>query len=71
MECKYRNCIEEIKDRKSNAIYCSKKCRENEKTYIKREKRNFFKEKKLVSELIDKASNTNTEMIELYKMIYK
>ena len=69
--CFYRNCNNTIVGRRKHSKYCSNKCRENEKTYIKREKRNFIKEKKLVYELIDKASSANSDVLELYKMIYR
>jgi len=40
MNCNYRNCGLEIPDTKRiDAKYCNKKCRMNERTYIRREKK--------------------------------
>jgi len=45
--CKYRNCEKELINVRSDANYCNKKCRDNERTYLKREKRRELKEKKI------------------------
>ena len=42
--CKYRNCEKELINVRSDANYCNKKCRDNERTYLKREKRRELKE---------------------------
>lgn len=66
--CSYRNCVNIIQNRRSHSKYCCEKCKTNEKTYLKREK----KEKMKTFEMIMKAKemNVSSDILELYKKIY-
>ena len=68
--CGYRNCINVIpNDRRSDSKYCCNKCKENERTYLKREKRRFRKEKlDIKNMLID--YDKNKDIIDLFNQIY-
>lgn len=67
----YRNCGCLIPDSvRSDAKYCNKKCKGNEKTYLKRDMRRIKKEKEeLVKNLIEVEKRG--ELIELFNKIYK
>jgi hypothetical protein len=68
MECNYRNCVKEIDYtiRRIDAKYCCDKCKENERTYLKRERRN---KRKIVEDL--KQIEKHKDILELYQKIYK
>jgi ribosomal protein L33 len=69
--CQYRNCGCIIPENtRSDAKYCSIKCRGNERTYIKRENRRFKKEKlEIVKNIIEVEKNI--ELLDLFNKIYK
>jgi hypothetical protein len=69
-KCQYRNCGCVIPEKtRSDAKYCNIKCRDNERTYIKREeKRIKEKNKELVKNLIQ--IEKNKELVELFNKIY-
>jgi hypothetical protein len=69
--CTYRNCGKILSDTKrSDSKYCNKKCKDNERTYIKRERKKDKEEKEeIVKNLIQ--IEKNKEMLELFTKIYK
>jgi len=72
MKCSYRNCKCDIKNRKSNALYCSVKCKNNEKKYKKRDTLRFNKNKEYVKNILNqfKGGQIEDQTIDLYKLIY-
>ena len=69
--CSYRNCGCLIPDTtRSDAKYCNIKCRDNERTYIKRENRRMKKEKELIVKNLIQVEK-NKEIIELFNKIFK
>lgn len=68
--CGYRNCINIIpSSKRSDAKYCCDKCKGNEKTYLKREKRKLRNEKlDIVNMLVD--YNKNKDLVDLFNKIY-
>lgn len=69
-KCSYRNCGCVIPDGlRSDAKYCNKKCKDNERTYIKREMKKIKLEKECVLDNLIQIEK-NKEMLELYKKIY-
>lgn len=56
-KCKYRNCLKEITGR-PNKLFCNRKCKCNEQTYIKRKKK-----------FIEKYSRQEMKNVELVKFI--
>jgi len=68
--CEYRNCGCNIPETtRSDAKYCNIKCRDNERTYIKRENRKLNKEKELIVKNLIEVEK-NKEIIELFNKIY-
>ena len=67
--CKYRNCEKVLSGVRSDANYCSLKCRNNERTYIKRENRRVKKEKEEIAKLLHDVGK-NGDLLELFKKIY-
>jgi len=55
--CHYRNCNKVLIDMKTNAKYCSRIHKEYEKTYNKREFKQFKNEKDQIGQLIQEAEN--------------
>lgn len=68
--CNYRNCGATIPDSvRSDAKYCNIKCRDNERTYIKRDNRRIKQNKEqIVKNLIHIEKNAN--ILDLYNKIY-
>jgi hypothetical protein len=68
--CEYRNCGCNIPETtRRDAKYCNIKCRDNERTYIKRENRKLKKEKELiVKDLIQ--IEMDGDFINLFNKIY-
>jgi hypothetical protein len=46
MECQYRNCKEELVNKRKDAKYCCRKCKVYERTYLRREE--DFKNKSIL-----------------------
>ncbi len=46
MECSYRNCENELIDKRKDAKYCCRKCKVYERTYLRREE--VFKKKSIL-----------------------
>ena len=69
-KCLYRNCGCSLPDTKRpQAKYCNKKCKDNERTYIKRENKRIKLEKQqIVKNLIQ--IEKNKEILELFNKIY-
>jgi hypothetical protein len=69
--CEYRNCINQIDftKRRTDSKYCSNKCKENERTYLKRERRKDRENKKHIVDNIIQIEK-NKEIIDLFVKIY-
>ena len=57
LRCHYRHCNKVLIDMKANAKYCSRIHKEYEKTYNKREFKQFKNEKDQIGQLIQEAEN--------------
>lgn len=69
--CNYRNCGCLISDDvRSDAKYCNLKCRDNERTYIKRDNKRIKKEREDILNKLIQIEN-NKGIIELFNKIYK
>ena len=71
--CSYRNCINLIIGRRSDSKYCCSKCKENEKTYLKRDKKKLESEKDNIKKMLIDYHNIqmDKELLSLYSKIYK
>jgi len=69
--CQYRNCSQPFEGR-SNAKYCSKKCKHNECKYNQRETQRVEKEREHIRSLVRqfRESDINPTMVALYNKIY-
>ena len=70
MNCTYRNCINKIENKRKDAKFCCMKCKRNEYTYIKREKRKEKFEKELIKSILITLNNNDKDLIDLYQSIY-
>lgn len=70
-KCSYRNCGCPIPDTKRSwTKYCDKKCKDNERTYIKRENKRIKKEKENITKMLIDIEK-NKDLLELFKLINK
>ena len=69
-KCQYRNCGCTIPEStRSDSKYCNIKCRGNEMTYLKREKKKIENNKKQIVKTLIEIEN-NKELLELFNKIY-
>ena len=69
MKCNYRNCGKELVDKRSDAKFCNKKCKDNERTYIKRELKRIKNDREDIKNKLKEIENL--EIIKLFENIYK
>lgn len=69
--CQYRNCGCLIPEStRSDANYCNIKCRNNERTYIKRENKRINENKENISKMLVDIEK-NKDLLQLFNKIYK
>lgn len=68
--CKYRKCQININDMRTNAIYCSRSCKTNERKYNKRADDAIVENKKRITELLFQIENTGDEIKALFMKIH-
>ena len=70
MNCSYRNCGLPLTGRNDKKL-CNRKCKDNERTYIKRETKRLKKEKETYKNMIEDYKNLeNKDLLELFSKIY-
>lgn len=55
--CNYRNCVKVLIDKRPQAIYCCRECKQYERIYRLREDKSFKSEKIRDNQLIQEANN--------------
>jgi hypothetical protein len=68
--CNHRNCGCDISDKRSNAKFCSRSCKDKEGVYQRREEKRFNEEQDRINKLIEQVKEVNIESLELYNKIY-
>jgi hypothetical protein len=69
--CQYRNCGCSLPDiKRISAKYCNKKCKDNERTYIKRENKRINENKENIAKMLVDIEK-NKDLLELFKLIHK
>lgn len=70
--CSYRNCTKGVgDDKRKHAEYCSRRCKDNERVYRKREKKRNESDREHIKNMLRQLSLVNPDVLELFNKINK
>lgn len=70
--CSYRNCTNGVgDDKRKHAEYCSRKCKDNERVYRKREKKRDESNREHIKNMLRQLSSVDPSVLELFNKINK